>query len=78
MLVIHRIDEIVAQATGDRGYLPEAKADLERAADLTDPSAQRTYHATRDVLSVMSRHDLLDMTTEEVHVYAMAIAQAAT
>ncbi len=72
------IDEIVARATGDRGYRADSGKDLEQAADLTDPSAQRTYHATHDVLSVMTKHELLDMTSEEIHVYAMAIAQAAT
>ena len=71
-------DEIVTRATGDPGYRNEQTNSGASQSGLSDPTARRTYHAAHDVLSVMTKHELLDMTPEEIHVSALVIAQAAT
>ena len=71
-------NQIIQRITEDSGFNDGDDQDSGAATGLADPAARRTYHAAHEVLSVMTKHELLDMTPEEVHVYALAIAQAAT
>jgi len=61
-------DEILRRSTDDAGFRPEPEAG----------EAARIYRTTRDVLDALVRHQMSDMTTQEIDDYALLVSELAT
>lgn len=60
-------DEILRRSTDDPGFRPD-----------TDTSeAARIYRTTRDVLDALVRHQMSDMTAQEIDDYALLVSELA-
>ncbi|MGF1610288.1 MAG: helix-turn-helix domain-containing protein [Kiloniellales bacterium] len=61
-------DEILRRSTDDPGFRPDVEAG----------EAARIYRTTRDVLEALVRHQMSDMTAQEIDDYALLVSELAT